>query len=127
MADAKLVINGREYDLPSDPNKLPLGDARAIKKITGLSIARFYQTLADDPTDGDCLAAFVYILMRRENPLLTIEDVEQLSFGALEWKAGDDEEDDVGPPEVTSPPSSPEGSGSPESPPAAGEQNPTLS
>jgi hypothetical protein len=110
MAEPKLVIDGREYEIPSDPAKIPLGDARAIKQITGLSIARFYGQLASDPTDGDCLTAFIYVVMRRENPGLTVEDVERLSFGSIEWVSG---EADASPPVATSPPSSQEGSASP--------------
>jgi hypothetical protein len=86
---AKLRIGAKEYELPSS---FTLGEARVIKRYTGLNLKQFAE--ADNASDPDAIAALVYIVLKRENPRVTEEDVDELGLEDV-----GDVEDDARPPE----------------------------
>src|SRR5689334_3689704 len=64
MADeAKIKINGTEYDLPEDPT---LGEQRAIKRAFGFVWANIGDLLSSG--DPDAWAGFIYLALRRARP-----------------------------------------------------------
>lgn len=91
MAAAKLIVDGREYEVPE---MFTLGEARVLKRFTGLTLTGLAQI---DPSDPDMLAALVLIAMRRHDPAVTEAAVDGLSLDGFELRPAD-EEDDAGPP-----------------------------
>lgn len=81
-------IDGREYEIPSS---YTLGEARTIKKITGLTLRGFAQQLETDATDPDVITSLVWVVMHREDSTVTIEHVESLDLGQLNEDAPEGE------------------------------------
>lgn len=71
---AKLVINGKEYEFPSSYD---LGEARMLKRLTGLYLVEVDQLRIDDP---DWITFTVWVMLHREDPRVTVEDVERLDL-----------------------------------------------
>ena len=69
---AKIIIDGVEHDFAEEFN---LGEARIIKRYTGLNL-RELENL--DPSDPDFLTACMHILHRREQPGLTFAEYEAM-------------------------------------------------
>ena len=107
-----LKIDGRFYEFPSS---YTLGEARVLKQLTGLTLAEFGRALeipdedAEPDKDGnkpskvlsdpDYLTFLIWVAIHRENPKVTVEDVERLDLNvAFEGFTGPDK-DDAGPPE----------------------------
>ena len=85
MADeAKLLINGREYPMPTS---FTLGEARMVKRLTGKSMDELGDLSGADP---DWMVALVWIAMHRDDPTLTVEQVEALMFEDLEFTEADE-------------------------------------
>jgi len=75
------LVNGTYYPMPQ--GGFTLGEARAIRRITGLTMQAFEAHLQEaqrtgDFSDPDVVAAFVYVAMHRADPHTTIEVVDGL-------------------------------------------------
>lgn len=96
MTEPGLRVNGRFYPIPSS---FTFGEARTVKRMTGLALADFaaaLQTLAAKQ-DPDVFAAFVWLSMHREDPTVKPEDVDELELEAVGFEG---EADDAVPPHV---------------------------
>lgn len=93
---AKLFIDGKEYAFSSDYD---LGEARIIKRYTGLNLQ---QLEGHDPTDPDLIAACIHIAFLRDEPSLSFADVEarvnKVKLARIEFEA-DEEGASPDPPE----------------------------
>jgi hypothetical protein len=88
MAEAGLRVNGKFYP---PPTSFTLGEARTVKRMTGLDLSEFTKALGslDKHPDPDVFAAFVWVSMHREDPTVTPEDVDDLDYAAIEGEGGD--------------------------------------
>lgn len=75
----KVRINGKEYDFPSS---FTLGESRVIQRESGIGLGGLEQALAIG--NADVAACLIYIILRRENPAVTMEDVEALDMVTIE-------------------------------------------
>lgn len=75
----KVRINDREYAAELD--NFTLGEAREIKRVCGLPLGRFQDAIAE--SDPDALAAFVWVCVRRENPRITMEEIDAQGIAEL--------------------------------------------
>lgn len=106
MGEPQIIIDGRAYALPR-LDAITMGQARVLKRYTGLSLAE----IADvDGTDPDLIAAFCHLAIQAEEPhksYAAIErEVEAISFTTLEFAGGDEESPPIpGPSEQPSTPS----------------------
>lgn len=85
MAEPKLVIDGREYQMPTS---FTLGEARVVKRLTGRVLDELGGLSGSDP---DWIVALVWIAMHREDATVTVEQVEALDFGDLQMEGQEDE------------------------------------
>lgn len=106
MTEPGIRVNGRFYPTPS---AFTLGEARTIKRMTGLSLPEFAVALGelDRKQDPDVYAAFVWVAIHRVDPTITPELVDTLEFDAITGE---------GEVEEARPPASPMTSGSSNSP-----------
>lgn len=85
---AKIVIDGREYELSLD---FDIGEARVIKRFAGITLQELE---GHDPSDPDLIAAFLFIVFRRENSTLSDavleERVNKVKLAAIDMR--EDEE-----------------------------------
>jgi hypothetical protein len=98
---AKLVIDGKEYDLPTS---FTLGEARTIKKVSGFVPVDMGAALKSG--DPDAMAAIVWVILHRENPEVSWDEIDAIDITAFDVVGGEE----LGPPEV-SPPAERNGSG----------------
>jgi hypothetical protein len=91
MAESGIRINGKIYAIPQS---LRVGETRMIKRITGLNPPEFMQALneLDETQDPDVGAAMVWWVVHREDPAFTIEQIDDLEWGAIESESGDEVE-----------------------------------
>jgi hypothetical protein len=80
--EAQLEINGKSYDLPLIES-WTLGEARVAKQLTGMTLAQFARQCVEDGSDPDVLAALVWIVMHREDPTFSVDDLASISVDAL--------------------------------------------
>lgn len=73
---AKFEVDGVEYELVDSPT---FGEAKAIEKVTG----RPFSTMSDENQPIDVMQAFVWISMRRSNPDITFDDLDDLDMSVL--------------------------------------------
>lgn len=88
MADESgIKIDGKHYEIPSS---LRVGETRTIKKLTGLNPPEFMRALntLNKTQDPDVGAAMVWWIVHREDPSFTIEQVDELEWGAIEGEDG---------------------------------------
>jgi len=106
------LVNGTYYPMPQ--GGFTLGEARAIRRITGLTMQAFEAHLQEaqrtgDFSDPDVVAAFVYVAMHRADPHTTIEVVDGLVLEQIEPVGEEDAAtaaaDPTTPPAPTTPPS----------------------
>ena len=100
-AEVGFEIRGTFYPLPSS---YTLGEARLIKRVTGLDLEDFARQSASNP---DVFAAVLLIAMQRVDPAVTIEDVESLDLEEIAESLRDP--DDVSDADPTDPPPADEG------------------
>lgn len=110
----KLILDGKEYPMP-DMAEITMGQARIIKRYTGMSLQ---QLGASDGTDPDVIAAFCHLAIAADNPAKSFgqveKEVEAISFAKLEMTGDEDDgEDEEDPPASTQ-------SGSGDEPPRSG-------
>jgi len=86
---AFVIVNGERYE---EPDNVTLGEARDVKRISGMAIPEWGDKLKDG--DPDAVAALLYVVMRRKNPAITEDDINALDAAAI----GGTEDD--GPPEA---------------------------
>lgn len=87
-AEAKLVIDGREYDAPSD---FTLGEFRMLKRMTGMTVDEYDAAPMDDP---DCIAWICWVAMHRENPAVTEADIDNIGLATISSTGGEPEEEE---------------------------------
>lgn len=73
----KFSLDGRSYEVAID---LSIGEARAVKRHTGLSVT---QLLSLPMSDADVAAALVWVAKRRAGEEITWDDVDQLDLITL--------------------------------------------
>lgn len=80
---AGLKVNGRVYEVPPS---LRIGETRMIKKITGLNPPEFMEALQTLPQtqDPDVGLAMLWWIMHRENPSITVADLDELEWTDVE-------------------------------------------
>jgi hypothetical protein len=73
----KFEVDGVNYEFVQSPT---FGEARAIEKVAGIKFAEMA-----DPTKQsvDLMQALVWVSMRRENPDITFDDLDDLDMGIL--------------------------------------------
>ena len=83
-----LRVDGKRYEIPSS---LRIGETRMIKKITGLNPPEFMQAVAELETtqDPDVGIALVWWVVHRENPAVTLDDLDDLDWSQIEGEPGD--------------------------------------
>ena len=100
---AKITIDGRELETP-DYNDLDMGQARIIKRYSGMSLRELGEA---DPSDPDVIAAFCHLALASADPDRSYADIEaevsKIKFAKLVIENRDEQEDDADVP----PPSSP--------------------
>jgi hypothetical protein len=79
LDEPQLHINGKPYPVPTS---FTLGECRMIQRITGRSVGEFGRALSTVAAseDADTLTALVWVVMHRENPAVTVEEIEQLDI-----------------------------------------------
>ena len=70
---AKLTLDGVEHEFSEELN---LGEARVLKRYTGMNLREVENA---DPSDPDLITAFAHIVYRRENPTLTFAELEAMA------------------------------------------------
>ena len=74
---AKFEIEGVNYEFVQSPT---FGEGRAIENVTGVPFA----SLADPSKQSVCmLQALVWISMRRVNPEIAFQDLDDIDMGVL--------------------------------------------
>lgn len=69
MAD-KIIIDGVEYE---QPDVFTIGEARILKRYTGLNLAQVENAEVSDP---DFMAAVIHIAFARETPHASFDEIE---------------------------------------------------
>jgi hypothetical protein len=90
----KININGQEY--PFDADSLTFDEACDLEGVFGGTFGEFGAALRK--TSMTAIRAFVFILMRRNNPELRIDDIGRTVLGDLKFvkeKADKDETEPV--------------------------------
>jgi hypothetical protein len=64
------MFNGVKYDFGA----LMLAEARAIQKVTGMTIAEWQKGL--NLFDAEAITALIWVAMKRQNPTIRFEDVD---------------------------------------------------
>ena len=104
---ATMIIDGIEHEFSPD---FDIGEARIIKRYTGLSLAGMEN---HDVTDPDLVAAFVHIVFRREDPSLSFalleEKVDRVKLASIDMR--DDEVVPLSPPDQSKPFEKPDSAG----------------
>ena len=92
MSIGTIRMAGREYVVPGE-TEFTFGDARAIRLATGMPWAEFWEAL----TDGDMVAVsgLAYLVMRREEPATTIEDIDEMRLVDFEFNESTEEAEPV--------------------------------
>lgn len=90
---AKLTIDGREYEVPG-PDDFTLGESVILKRYTDKDLDQLAELKASDPR---FLAALVLIVLRREDPSISEEQVANIKLAAL--SGTDAKEVDARPPD----------------------------
>jgi len=75
---AKLIIDGKPYDVPAS---FTLGEARTIRRIAGVPLAGLQEAL--EAAEPDAIAALVLVVLQREDPAVTEEVVNRIDVGAV--------------------------------------------
>jgi hypothetical protein len=74
---SKFEVDGVNYEFVQSPT---FGEARAIEKVTGIPFA----SMADPSKQSvDLMQALVWVSMRRVNPEITFDDLDDLDMGVL--------------------------------------------
>lgn len=68
--EIEFVFEGEEYKLPT----LMLAEARAIQKVTGFTVVKFWEALS--AADADAITALIWVARRRQDFKLRFEDVD---------------------------------------------------
>lgn len=86
MAEAGIRVRGKNYAIPGS---LRLGETRTIKRITGLNPNEFMEAVAriDKTNDPDVFMAMVWWIMHREDPSITVEQLDELEWSEVEGDA----------------------------------------
>jgi hypothetical protein len=72
-------VEGREYETPAS---FTLGESRTIYEISGVRMRELQaEAQAGNP---NVLAALVLVVLRREDPSVTIDDVDAIDLGGFE-------------------------------------------
>lgn len=73
------------------PQSLRVGETREIKRISGLNPPEFTQAIGDlsETNDPDVSAALVWWIVHREDASFTVEMLDELEWGEIEFDAGD--------------------------------------
>lgn len=82
------LVGGRRYEMPAS---LTLGEARAIKRMTGLRPLEIEGALAVG--DPDVLVALLLVVMRRVDASVTEESLDRLTAEEIEYHADEDAPD----------------------------------
>ena len=77
----QVKIRGEVYD--ADPGKIRFSEAKAIENVTGLTYTQWDALLAAG--SATAAQALVWVLMRRTNPDLRFDDVEDLAMDDIEF------------------------------------------
>lgn len=86
---SKFEVDGVNYEFVQSPT---FGEARAIEKVTGIP----FSSMADPSKQSvDLMQALVWISMRRVDPEITFDDLDDLDMGILSGLA------EVEPPDPT--------------------------
>lgn len=99
---AKIVIDGVQHEFDTG---FDLGEARTIKRYTGLNLQELE---GHEPSDPDLIAAIVHIVFHRAEPGLSFAELEE-KVDAVKIASIDmieDEGGDLSPPEQSKPLSS---------------------
>jgi hypothetical protein len=73
----KFEVDGTEYVFVQSPT---FGEARAIEKVTGVAFAE----MADVKNQSvDFMQALLWVSMRRVNPEMTFDDLDDIDMGVL--------------------------------------------
>ena len=96
---AILIIDGVEHEFSAD---FDIGEARVIKRYTGLSLA---QMEGHDVSDPDLIAAFIHIVFRREDGTLSFSELESrvdaIKLASVDMR--DEDEVQLSPPDQSKP------------------------
>ena len=74
MSFCTIKMSGREYDVP-DSSEWAFIDFMRIREATGMSTAKFQDALCETPPDMTAIAGLAYMVMRRDDPSVTLDDV----------------------------------------------------
>lgn len=86
--EIQFAFEGEEYKLPT----LMLAEARAIQKVTGYTVKRFFESLAE--MDAEAITALIWVARKRGNPTLRFDDVDG-DLSTFAPIGGADEEDEA--------------------------------
>lgn len=75
----KITIRGADYDI--DPANLTLGEAKRIESVTGKTFSQWGAELAAGSVGA--LQALIWTLMRRSDPELRFDQVDDIAFGEV--------------------------------------------
>lgn len=83
MAEAGISVQGKHYAIPAS---LRLGETRTIKRITGLNPNEFMEAVnnIDKTNDPDVFTAMVWWIMHREDPSVTVDQLDELEWSDIE-------------------------------------------
>lgn len=86
MAEAGIRVRGKNYAIPAS---LRLGETRTIKRITGLNPNEFMEAVnrIDKTNDPDVFMAMVWWIMHREDPTITVDQLDDLEWSEIEGDA----------------------------------------
>ena len=72
MSFGTIRMSGREYDVPDD-SEWSFRDFMRLREATGMSTAEFWAALGE--SDMTAIAGMAYMVMRREDPSVTLDEV----------------------------------------------------
>ena len=76
----KFKVNGNEYEF--DEESVTFGEARMLERVTGMTMSE----LGDKGEGGsvEAMQAFIWLAVRREDPIVQFSDLDEWSIADLE-------------------------------------------
>jgi len=102
MAEAKRPRTSKPaaepVELRVDIDSFSIGEIEDVEEACGLSFATIINRFTDpEGMRGQAVKALVWVLRRREDPSVTLEDVRSMRLSAVRLKWGDDAAEDPTP------------------------------
>lgn len=85
----KLTVEGIVYEV--DDGRMLIAEARELKKLTGLSVPKFWEGVNE--VDADAVAGLVFLAKRRAGETLRFSDLDSLDIADVRLEPVEDEED----------------------------------